>query len=444
MSDFNTLTYKDVFKNRYQLALWKEVVFPVFADVRFYDKLEKGQQIKWSYSSDPRIGSLGSGGSYSVNAKTLTDETLTVNQEPYSADRIPRSERILDHRPTQEKWARDQVNAVTWKMDADVLNQIRSGASATLDASDGFGGSAGSPITPTSSNVEQIFTNSLVKLMLNNAVKNGLNTTKVYKNFRKEDMGDRMLVAAISAELYGYMLLALGSRGQGIGDQTLRSGYLGFIYGFNVFVSNSLPMTIDYIVASGNATNGDTFTFTLGSTSVTFTLTSGSVTNPGDIKIGGSAALTAANIADSLSAPFTASSGVYEPFVASALNATQANFLNMLSASDSSATVTITIQGHGKVTVSDTAASDGFDTSTGIVHNLIGTSQSIAVAEALAPEVEISSGKILANGSSGGYLARDIVTSAYYGRKMFRHQTRFMVDVKIAYSALSAPQVAFN
>lgn len=449
----NSFTYKTIFEERYQLAWWKAPVYPVLAYEKFYDKLEKGQTIKWTWSSDPFVSNLNSStGAYNVYGRKLTDDTLTIDTFPSVSDRYPFPEGALDHRPTMEKWADDQAHAYLWKMDSDVLLAAYQGASSSITGS--TIGSSGA-VVPTAANVPQIFSAGVNRLMLNDVVKRGYNGQKKYQNDRSKDYGDRMPIAIIPPEVHGFLLLSVGYKNTDLGDETLRSGYLGYMYGFNIFVSNSLPFTINYVVASGNATNGDAFTLWNGVTDVdgnslaiTFTLVSGTPTNAGDIKIGATAADTATNIESALNAPFTDSStfASFDTLLdgsASAVNAPKANLLTFTSADANSATVSITVIGHGKVPYADTAASDGFDDTTAIVHAILGTSQAVAVAETYAPKSEISAQNFFST-ADGGFVAKDILTYGVYGKKVFRYQKRMLIDLQIAASSLSAPIATFN
>ncbi len=428
----NTIPYKTEWINAYQLTHYKQPVFPVFADEKFKNVLTHGSTIKWSYDSDARVQQLGVDGSYSVGAKTVTDEILTVDQRPTVTFRIPATERIQDHRPTQQKWATKAMNRVFWNIDSKVLGLLQAGAANSLSAGD-FGGVSGAPISATTSNVAAIFAAARRVLRNNNVI---YDVNKRWSGNVKLDTVDRYPVAAIPAELEEQLLLAIGFKPGDLGDQLLTRGYMNMLFGFNVFVSTALPFTIDYVVASANATNGDTFT--IGG--ITFTLVSGTPSAAGEIKISAvNAAGTAANIAAALTAPFTASAN-YSPLVDSSLTDAQSLTANMISAVvKSGSTVTVKVLGQGTVAFSDTAASLGFDSATSAVHAIFGVSQSIAVVLQKEPELQVSAGSIIGNGATGGYVAQDFVTWCYAGYKVFKQHTYQLVDVPVLASSFSAP-----
>lgn len=430
----NTIPYKTEWINAYQLTHYKQPVFPVFADEKFKNVLTHGATIKWSYDSDARVQQLGVDGSYVVAAKTVNDEELTVNQRPTVTFRIPATERIQDHRPTQQKWATKAMNRVFWNIDSKVLGLLQAGAANALSAGD-FGGTSGAPISATTSNVAAIFAASRRVLRNNNVI---YDINKRWSGNVKLDTVDRYPVAAIPAELEEQLLLAIGFKPGDLGDQLLTRGYMNMLFGFNIFVSTALPFTIDYVVAAANATNGDTFT--IGG--ITFTLKTGAVTNPGDILISGvNAAGTATAIAAALTAPFT-TSGTYVGLVDANLTDAQSLTANMISAAvktGTTETVTVKVLGQGTVAVSDTAQADGFDENTSAVHAIFGVSQSIAVVLQKEPELQVSAGSIIGNGATGGYVAQDFVTWCYAGYKVFKQHTYQLVDVPVLAKSFSAP-----
>ena len=425
----NTIPFKSEWVAAYQATHYKQPIFPVFAEQKFADMLRQGASVIWSYDSDSDVQQLGADGSYTSANKTVTDETLSVNQRPASTFRIPATEKIQDHRPTQQKWAQKAMNRIFWWLDAKILGDLQAGAANSLSAGD-FGGTAGKPITVSTSLAAPIFAAARRVLRNQNII---YDENKKYSNVVKLDTISKYPVAAIPAELEEALLLSIGFKSGDLGDDVIRQGYINMLFGFNTFVSTALPFTVNYVVTAANATNGDTFT--VGG--VTFTLAT-SDSAAGEITIGGSASLTATAIAAALNAPYT-SSATYTPLVRTSLTQAQAFIVDMISATASDATVTIKVLGHGTVSVSDTAAADGFDTTTAAVHAIFGVSQSVALVLQRYPNLEVSAGSILSNGSTGGYLAQDFVTWSLAGWKVFKTHTYQLVDVPILASSYSAP-----
>lgn len=426
----NTIPYKTEWIKAYQETHYRQPVFPVFADQKFADELTQGASIKWSYDSDADVQQMGTDGSYSVGNKTVTDETLTVDQRPYSSFRIPATERIQDHRPTQQKWAQKAMNRVFWWLDSKILGALQAGAASSLSAGD-FGGTTGNPISLNTSVAPAIFTASRRVLRNQNVI---YDMNKRYQNVVKLDTVSKFAACAIPPELEEQYLLSVGFKPGDLGDQVIRDGFLDKIFGFNTFVSTALPFTALF-TQTGTPTNGDTIV--IGGTTLTFV--TGTPTNPGDVKAETDANTSMTNLKNFLNAPYASISGKSVALTRSSLTQADAFLFDMISMSTPSAgAATLTILGHGTVPVSATGS--GMVISKKAVHALFGTSQSIALILQRYPNLDVSAGTIIGNGSTGGYVAQDFVTWSLAGWKMFKTHTFQMVDVPIDASNFSQPQ----
>ncbi len=388
---------------------------------------------------------LGTDGSYTVANRTVTDESLTVDQVPASTFRIPASQKIQDHRPTQQKWATKAMNRIFWWLDANMLYAMKIGAASTLDASDAsFGGSAsGTPIAVTASNAPSIFTACRRKLRNQNVI---YDENKKYTGYVKLDTQAKYPACAIPAELEEAVLLAVGFKPGDLGDQVLRSGYMNMLFGFNTFVSTSLPFTVK-LSQTATPTNGDTVT--IGGNVWKFV--TGSATDAGDVKAATDASTSMGNLKLAINNPWfitttnEGSASTYIPFVRATVAASslaQTFILDMCVAGAVSGTapaaLTLTIKGHGTVAI--TATGSGMVLSQQAVHALFGTSQSIAVVMQRYPELAVSAGQIIGNGTTGGILAQDFATWALVGWKVFKTHTFQLVDVAIDTTNYTAPQ----
>lgn len=429
----NTVPFKTEWIKAYQETHYKQPVFPVFAEQKFADVLVQGASVKWTYDSDADVQSLGADGSYTVANRTVTDETLTVDQVPASTFRIPAAQRIQDHRPTQQKWATKAMNRIFWWLDAKMLGAMVSAAASSLSAGD-FGGTSGDPITVSVSNAAPIFTAARRALRNQNVI---YDENKKYTGYVKLDTQAKYPAAAIPAELEEAVLLSIGFKPGDLGDQVLRAGYLNMLFGFNTFVSTSLPFTFR-LSQTATPTNGDTIV--IGGTTLTWV--TGSPASAGDIKAETDAATSMTNLKNFLNAPYTEISGKNKPLVRSSLTQADAFIFDMIASSAVSGTapaiVTVTVLGHGRITVSTTGAGMVLDRQA--VHALFGTSQSIALIMQRYPELAVSAGQIIGNGTTGGILAQDFATWALAGWKVFKTHTFQLVDVPISTTGYSNPQ----
>lgn len=423
----NTIPLKTVYKAEYQRTHYKEAVYPMFADEQLRDELTKGQSVVWSYDSDTSVGTLGTDNSYTISSKTVTDETLTVNQTPDVANFLKATDRIQDHRPTQEKWAQKQMNKVFIWLDGQILGAMQAAAASTLDAGD-FGGSAGTPVTISSSNAPAIYTAARRKLKNQNVMYN--RNKKYTGNIKLDNFGDLMPVAAIPAELEEQLLQAIGFKPGDLGDQVLKNGYMDLLFGFNTFTSNNLPSTATY---TQTATPTNTDTVVIGG--VTFTFVTGSPTNAGDVLAITSASVSMQYLKAAINAPYTFVDGYFKNFTFG--TAATDSILGMISATGSGAALVIKVLGNSAI--SWTATGSGMAITLKAVHALFGTSKSIAVVLQREPGLALSAGDLLVNGVTGGYIGKHLVTWALAGWKVFKTQTYQIVDVVIDSSAFTAP-----
>lgn len=441
----NTVPYKTVWIRKFQETHYKMAAFPMFADQRFENELPDGASIKWSYDADMGVQRMGADGAYTVANRTITDETLTVDQRPTAPFRIPMTEKIQDHRPTQEKWATKAMNVIYTDIDGVLLGALKSGAASTLDNSY-FGGSSGDPITVTSSNASAIFAYARMLLVNQNVI---YDANRKFKNVMKLDKEVKFPVAAIPAELAAQLLLQIGFKNTGMGDEVLKQGYLGMIFGFNAIESTSLPFSCR-LTQSGIPTDAKVLQIGTGSTTVgsgtavAFTWETGTITDaPGKVKAETDATTSISNLCRGINSVYTSVSGDFEAFVRADMSIAQQRILDNISATDNGdGSCVIQVNGQGAISVTTTETGSTLDRKA--VHALFGTSQSIAVIMQRYPELTVSAGQIIGNGTTGGIVAQDFVSWALYGYKMFLSQTKQVVNVPIACSNFTQPNSTFN
>lgn len=432
----NTVPYKTEWIKAYQETHYKQPVFPIFADQRFADVLAVGSTVAWSYDSDSDVFELGLDGGYSVDGKTVTDETLTVNQLPSSAFRIPGPQRIQDHRPTQAKWATKAMNRIFWKIDAKILGQLQANAGSVIDASQ-FGGVAGVPITATVANTPAIFTAARRTLKNQNVI---YDENKKWSGYTKLDSVAKYPACAIPAELEEQLLLAIGFKPGDVGDGVLVKGFINMLFGFNTFTSTALPFTGTFTL-SGTPSNADTIVIG-GTAGITLNLVTSIGTTAGNVLISGSTN-TATNIFSALNAPYVSFDATkFISFTRASLTLPQRFILDLISATNpSNGVVGVTVLGQGTVAVSTTSANGAW--SNLAVHAIFGTSQSIGMILQKYPELVVS-GDIIGNGNNGGYIAKDFVTWTLAGWKVFKSMIPQLIDVPIACSTFVSPNNTYN
>lgn len=441
----NTIPYKSVWIRKYQDTHYKQAVFPMFADQRFENELQDGASIKWSYDADMGVQRMGADGAYTIANRVVVDETLTVDQRPTAPFRIPLTEKIQDHRPTQEKWATKAMNVIYNDIDGVILKALKTGAASTLDASS-FGGAANDPITVTSSNASAIAAGARRLLRNQNVI---YDANKKFRNVIKFDKGVKFPVAAIPAELEEALLLQIGFKNTELGDTTLKQGFLGLVFGFNMVVSTALPFSFR-ITQTGIPTDGaylqiGSGSSTIGSgTSVRFTWETGTITDaPGKVKAETSATVSITNLVAGMNSVYSDVTGDFEAFVRADLSIAQQRILDNISAVDNEdGSAVVTVGGQGAMATSTDEAGSVIDREA--VHAIFGTSESIAVIMQRYPNLSVSAGPIVGNGATGGVVAQDFVTWSLWGGKVFLSQTKQIVNVPIDCSLFSQPNNTLN
>lgn len=440
----NTTPFKTVWIRSFQDTHFKQAVFPMFADQRFEAELVEGSTVTWSYDADMGVQRMGADGGYTVGNRVVTDESLTVDQRPTATFRIPMTQKIQDHRPTQEKWAVKSMNMIYTDIDGVILGALKAGAASSLSDGD-FGGTANEPITVTSGNVAAIAAAARRVLVNQNVIYSAL---KTFKNNVKLDGGEKYPVAAVPAEYAEQLLLSVGFKNTDWGDETLKRGYLGLILGFNMVESTALPFSFRF-TASATPTISSTITLGSGSTTVgtgtavLLTWETGTIDVAGEVKAETSATVSVTNLVNFLNAPYATIAAKSFAFTRTSMSIAQQRILDNVSAVDNvDGSCVITIAGQGAMSVAESDANTAIDRQA--VHALFGCSQSIALIMQKYPNLLVSAGGIIGNGATGGYVAQDFVTWALYGKKMFLSQTKQIVNVPIACSLFSQPNSTFN
>jgi len=444
----NTIPLKTVYAAEFQRTHFKKAVFPLFADMRFESVLTSGSTLDWAYDDDAVADSLSTGDGYTIGDKTITSETLTVDQKPSHAFRIQNTQKIQDHRPTQQKWARKSMNVIFQKIDGDILKDLRDGATTTLDNSY-FGGNAGDPITVTSSNAASIFTTAQAILTNNNVI---YDENKAFANDVVLDGGERFPCAAIPAELRAQLLLQSGFKSTDYADSVMKSGYMGPMFGFNAICSTSLPFSFR-LTETSTPVNGKKLvlggtisaTTTIGTANaavaINWVTTIGSTA--GNVLAVTNATTSITNLVALLNDPYGTTTASKVTFVRANLSTSQKRILDNVSAVDNlDGSCVITIKGYGTRPVATDETTGTIDRQT--VHAIFGVSKSIAVVMQKTPELMESAGELITTGELAGYVGKHFLAFALYGKKVFKTHGPQIINVKIDASLFSAPASIIN
>lgn len=445
----NTYSLKTIWESNYEVTHFKQPVFRAFAEEKFSVGLKEGATFTREYASDLVVNSMGANGSYSVQDFTNTPESGVVNIKEEASIQIVQWQELQDHLPTQMKYTVKAANALWLQVDATVLYTIQQGAASYIDDAtvNGSNGTSGAPFTIGIQNIMSVFTLGVQQFQLLNV--NYDPNKSLAKDVKLENISDS-LVAAISPQVYNYLLSYIGGKTTVLGDTISRNGHVGSFMGFNLFVSNQL--TWEGLLALGTLpTAGDTITFLNGvsvagvdqSITLTFRATP---TAAGEVAITDSAAHCVTNLVNALKAPYTlianATATGYYPLVKASQTAWQQKFLANLkpvqtavttlggASNTAGTTLDLFVRGMGNVPVTAVLTTGTNLWGYQCQHNLLGTSKSVSLLMQKDPHLFVN--------PVSGQVARDLVTWNLYGVKVFLDQSYQLIDVKINSSAFGA------
>lgn len=443
----NTLTIQAVWDKVYQITHYTQPVFKAFATERLEAVLKMGDTVHRDYISDFLVNDMGGDGSYSTQAVTDTDEYLTVNKKKEVSFQIPDWQTFQMHLPTQKKAAEKAMARLWNNIDGQILADLQAAATTVVDDSDN-GGTAKNGITINVGNVMAVFATAEQYLIKNNV---SYIPGKQFTGIPMKDKAGQMKCAAISPEVYNQMSQFVAGKNSSKGDEVTTNGYIGYFFGFNVFVSNSLPFEAQ-LVLDTNPTANDTMT--IGGVTFKFVVTPAAA---GDLVIGSAAADTVNNAAAALNAPYTliantATTGYFPLVKATVLATTNGYFkVSMLGqitasnvvtatgvASASGTSLKILTYGVGSVVVSQsmTAAGNVWTAAKQIVHNIFGVSNSIDLLIQSRPHITVN--------PVSGKVAKDFITWNLFGDKVFTDQIPGIIDVKVNASAFKASAIEWK
>lgn len=451
----NTYSLMQVWEDMYQVTHYKQPVFRAFAEEKFSPKLKEGATFTREYASDLVVNAMGSNGSYAVQGFTNTPENGVVNIKEESSIQIVKWQELQDHLPTQMKYTTKAANALWLQVDATVLYAMQQGAASVIDDAviNGAGGVTGKPVLLGVQNIQSIFSAAIQQFQLNNV---DYEPNKSLSKDVKLETISNVACAAISPQVYNFLVQYLGGKTTVLGDTISRNGHTGLFMGFNLFVSNNLPW--EGVLALGtNPTAGDTITLLSGvsiagvSQEITLTFRAAPAV-AGEVVIASTAAKTVTNLVNALKAPYTTIANTADTgFVAlsqASLTAVQQKALynakpvqtavaTLGGASDAAGTyLDLFIAGMGTVPVAETLTAVANVWGYQAQHNLFGTSKSVSLLMQQVPHLFIN--------PVSGQVARDLVTWNLYGVKVFYDQKFQLVDCKVDCSSFGANGVPLN
>lgn len=416
----NTIPLMTTWSKVFQITRFKGLAYKAFASQRLESQLEKGNKVKRTYASTGRAKSMGNDGSYSKRALVNTEEELEINLKDEYSYTLVEWENYLRHMPDQQKYSQIASRELMRKVDARTLGSLYAGAGSYVDDGD-LGGSAGTSITPSATNVADIFIQSGMKLRLKNAY------FDPQMKYEGGVVQPGMPAAAISPQVYAKLISYLGGKTTALGDVVSQNGHGGKFDIFNIFVSNNLPATCVITMATipSNTQN-------LVINGVTIQFLDTLAATDGAVHITSAVDSTRANLAAHLNNPYAseteATNAGYVAFTQA-----QADLLDGIIATNDNTADTLTIQMDGwnsfaAPTTTVTGATVGAVTQ----HCIFGVSESIDLVMKKNPGLTIKD-------TPSTVVSKDFIHWDLYGEKVFADQAPGIVDVRVATSGFTQP-----
>lgn len=324
--------FSTIYDKQFQLFFKKKNVGLMTADFMESSEINReGQTLQRPIKpSVPNPRRLTAGNDHQIDNPIPTAETLTVNQLWEASFRLLDTDiKQSNIKTLATEFGDVYAQALSNKVDADILFETTNATSTVDDGS--IGGTAGNGIAMSTSNIMKIATRATEKLTL-------------------LDVETSNMVAVVPAQYTTFLTEYLASKNTDMGDEIGMNGFAGTYNGIKHYVSNNLTGSVN-VSRGTNPTAGQTVVIN----GVTFTFVSTIGTTPGNVLLGASAALTAANLNTLLNAPsVTTATGV--ALTGNNLNAIDA----WVSSNNASGTLTIKFRGYNKAVVAAGTSSPTF------------------------------------------------------------------------------------
>lgn len=250
--------------------LYKTDVFRSLANFEEQATLKDGQRVDRPYRSDIVVENYTKGTALTAQDLTATDDTLTIDTVKAMLLYVDNVDKIQNKYSAANLWIDEAGKRLSNALDAKFLYQVVNANSIVDDAT--LGGTSGAGITPSVGTILQIFGAVNMKLDVQNVPEE-----------------ERFFV--ISPQFYNVLWQYIAGKVTMLGDKTGENGNLGEYAGLQLYKSNNLTGSAQWI-PTATPSNADTLTI-LG---VVFTFVTTIGTTAGNVLIGGSISNSVQNI----------------------------------------------------------------------------------------------------------------------------------------------------
>lgn len=412
-NSLNNTSFQQYWSRRMQRKHQKEATYRAIANFEEEKLLKQGDTVHRPYRSGIVAQAYTRGTAVTIQDLTNTDETLTVGTAKIVPFYIDDLDELQSNYKFTNEYADDAAVELTNIIDGDILGEYANASTIVDDRTiNGSSGTSGNGITMDVSNIQKVFSSARAKF-------GRLNTRK-------------KLFAVMSPDDLQVLVDYLAGKNSNLGDATGLNGHVGKYYGFDIYESNNLAWTADFVLAT-QPTDGDTVTLkqydrngVLVTQTLTFKTTLG--VTAGNVLIGGSASAARTNLAALLSAlNTTTANGVA---VSSAFyNACGRSFT---ATDDGASKVTIIALGQSFLQASSNltgSTTDGFTAAKQCRHMLFGSKGATDVVIQARPKVEFK--------DVPDKLGKNCLPYTLYGFKTFTEGKAMLVDIPVRTDLLS-------
>lgn len=394
-----------------QVTRYSTPVYIAQASFEERDNLVDGQSVVRPTFSRLYADSYTRGTDMTEQGYTEASETLTVNQTPAILLRADKWDALQHKSNLQQRLANDGMRAINKLMDADYLAEV---ANATSDLDDGdVGGSAGTPITLSATNILQIFPAAQRKLQeLDVDIVAAKDPRPQAGNMKP---GGAAGFANLSPWVNEQLVYALAGRDTVDGDMVARAAYRRTYFEFDNFVTTNGYWTGTLEMATAPA---DTDTVTINGVVFTFRTTLG--TSAGSLLRSGVVDTDRALLVSIINTPSTATTANNV-----LLSQASQDALRGITATNNNTAdeMTMTAQGFGHIVVSETLTAAADVWSSEVSHQMFGQKGAVDMVQQAAVDVEIS--------DIPKQFGKYVKPRALYGINTFTEGKDALVDVNI-------------
>jgi len=400
-----------------QRVEFKNAVSRVICAFEAQDELKEGDTVNRPYKSALYVDDYTRGSDGTAQDLTNANESLSVNQSKIILFYVDDLDELQSNYKFRNEYADDAGTKLKNWIDGDIFAESAN-ANSTIDASDGFGGSASDGVSLTTANIVKLFTVAGRKLGLRN-VQPG------------------MKFAALPPHVHQILLEYLGGRETPQGDRISEegfgeNGYVGRFMNFDCYLSNATYWTSELILTVA-VTDGDTFVLTYfddndGSTSLTLTfktaLTGSSTLH--EVLIGANAAASRVNLVKAIM-----NTGTVDTHYSAWSSANRLKWKGLTAVDDASTKVTLSAKGFGLIVPTETftSATNDFTAARQLQHPLFGRKGAVELVEQAKPQTRLTEAQL----RLGSY----VKAWTLYGKKTFREGKKWLCDAKVQSSTFA-------